>query len=67
MKLKYGLSAVAILAVLGTGVETVEAQSLRDALAQTYESNPDLAAERAGLRATDESVPQALSNWRPEV
>ena len=67
MKLKYGLSAVAILAVLGTGVETAEAQSLRDALAQTYESNPDLAAERAGLRATDESVPQALSNWRPEV
>lgn len=67
MKLKYGLRAVAILAVLWTGVETAEAQSLRDALAQTYVSNPDLAAERAGLRATDESVPQALSNWRPEV
>ncbi|MGB0572192.1 MAG: TolC family outer membrane protein [Alphaproteobacteria bacterium] len=43
------------------------AEDLIEALAQTYETNPDLAAERAGLRATDEGVPQALSNWRPKV
>jgi len=67
MNLRYGLSAVAVLAFLGVSATTVNAQSLRDALAQTYETNPDLASERAGLRATDESVPQALSNWRPEV
>ena len=67
MNLKYGLSAIPVLAVIGLSANTSEAQSLRDALAQTYESNPDLAAERAGLRATDESVPQALSNWRPTI
>lgn len=67
MNLRYGLSAVAVLAFLGAGVSTASAENLIEALAQTYETNPDLAAERAGLRATDESVPQALSNWRPEV
>lgn len=67
MNLRYGLSAIALLAFLGVNATTADAQSLRDALAQTYETNPDLAAERAGLRATDESVPQALSNWRPSV
>ncbi|MEP4380541.1 MAG: TolC family outer membrane protein [Alphaproteobacteria bacterium] len=67
MNLRYGLSAVAVLAFLGVGVTSADAENLREALAQTYETNPDLASERAGLRATDESVPQALSNWRPEV
>ncbi|MDA0786422.1 MAG: TolC family outer membrane protein [Proteobacteria bacterium] len=56
-----------MLAYLGAGVTTVNAENLREALAQTYETNPDLASDRAGLRATDESVPQALSNWRPEI
>jgi outer membrane protein len=56
-----------MLAFLGANVSTANAENLIEALAQTYETNPDLAAERAGLRATDESVPQALSNWRPEV
>ncbi|MBT3401181.1 MAG: TolC family protein, partial [Rhodospirillaceae bacterium] len=67
MNLRYGLSAVALLAFLGVSATTADAESLREALAQTYETNPELASERAGLRATDESVPQALSNWRPEV
>jgi outer membrane protein len=67
MNLRYGLSALAVLAFLGAGATTADAENLREALAQTYETNPDLASERAGLRATDESVPQALSNWRPEV
>ncbi len=43
------------------------AQSLEETLVQTYLDNPSLAAERAALRATDEQVPQALSNWRPTV
>ncbi|MBT4908193.1 MAG: TolC family outer membrane protein [Rhodospirillaceae bacterium] len=67
MNLRYGLSAVAVLAFLGVSATTADAENLREALAQTYETNPDLASERAGLRATDESVPQALSNWRPEI
>ena len=32
-----------------------------------YASNPTLDAARAQLRATDEGVPQALSEWRPTV
>lgn len=43
------------------------AQTLTEALAYAYVNNPQLAAQRASLRATDESVPQALANWRPTV
>lgn len=43
------------------------AESLNEALVQAYLNNPTLRAERAGLRATDEAVPQALSGWRPTV
>ncbi|NCY25370.1 MAG: hypothetical protein EBX37_11095, partial [Alphaproteobacteria bacterium] len=43
------------------------AQSLQDALATAYANNPTLLAARAQLRTVDESVPQALSGWRPTV
>lgn len=43
------------------------AQTLDEALVQTYQSNPTLSAARAQLRATNERVPQALSGWRPTV
>jgi outer membrane protein len=41
--------------------------TLAEALAATYSSQPQLLAERAKLRATDENVPQALAGWRPTV
>jgi outer membrane protein len=44
-----------------------KAQTLTQALAETYNNNPQLLAQRALLRATDEQVPQALSFWRPTV
>jgi TolC family type I secretion outer membrane protein len=43
------------------------AQTLTEAFAYAYNTNPQLLAQRASLRATDETVPQALSNWRPTV
>src|SRR5947207_424959 len=43
------------------------AETLDSALAQAYRNNPTLNAQRAALRATDESVPQALANYRPRV
>ncbi|HEX2582477.1 MAG TPA: TolC family outer membrane protein [Dongiaceae bacterium] len=46
---------------------TAHATELEDALAQAYLNNPTLQAARAQLRQTDESVPQALSGWRPTV
>ncbi|MBT5416068.1 MAG: TolC family outer membrane protein [Rhodospirillaceae bacterium] len=42
-------------------------QSIEDALIMAYHSNPTLLAQRAQVRAVDEQVPQALSNWRPTV
>jgi outer membrane protein len=42
-------------------------RTLSEALAATYSSQPQLLAERAKLRATDENVPQALAGWRPTV
>ncbi|WP_353859323.1 TolC family outer membrane protein [Azospirillum formosense] len=49
------------------GIDTASAQSLEDALAQAYSNNPALAAQRARQRAVDETVPQALSGYRPTV
>ncbi len=43
------------------------AESLDEALARAYRSNPTIRAERARQRGTDEQVPQAKSGWRPVV
>jgi outer membrane protein len=43
------------------------AQTLTEALSYAYNNNPQLLAQRALLRSTDEQVPQALSGWRPTV
>jgi len=42
-------------------------QSLREALVQTYETNPTLMAERQSLRGTDESVAIARAAGRPSI
>jgi outer membrane protein len=41
--------------------------TLQDALVKTYQNNPQLNAERARQRGTDENVPQALSGYRPQL
>ena len=58
------LAAVAALAGLAV---IAAADTLPDALARAYSGNPTLAANRAGLRATDENVPRALAGFRPTV
>jgi outer membrane protein len=61
-----GLGAAAgLVAALAT--TSPQAQTLTAALAEAYNTNPQLLAQRALLRATDEQVPQALSFWRPQV
>jgi outer membrane protein len=45
----------------------VQAESLPEALAKAYQTNPQLNAERARQRATDENVPQALAGYRPQI
>jgi outer membrane protein len=43
------------------------AETLQDALVRAYQNNPQLNAERARQRATDENVPQALAGYRPQI
>lgn len=58
----------AVLCALALGAAPVaRAQSLFEALSNTYNSNPDLLAGRAILRQTDETLAQAVANWRPKV
>ncbi|MFG1428454.1 TolC family outer membrane protein [Roseixanthobacter glucoisosaccharinicivorans] len=46
---------------------TASAQTLEAALAAAYINNPTLNSQRAGTRAIDENVPQALSGYRPNI
>jgi outer membrane protein len=63
-----GLSFVALAGFFAAfAPASPQAQTLTQALADTYNTNPQLLAQRALLRATDEQVPQALANWRPTV
>jgi outer membrane protein len=43
------------------------AETIESALARAYENNPQLNAQRAIVRQTDESVSQAMSGYRPTV
>jgi outer membrane protein len=43
------------------------ADTLKWALTQAYQNNPQLNSQRASVRATDETVPQALSGYRPRI
>jgi outer membrane protein len=52
---------------IAIGAHVGHAESLRSALAAAYKFNPDIEAERANLRATDEGVAQAHSGYRPNV
>ncbi|MGI9423175.1 MAG: TolC family outer membrane protein [Hyphomicrobiaceae bacterium] len=58
---------VAALCLAGGAHDSSNAESLRQAMRSAYKYNPDLDAERANLRATDEGVPQAKSNYRPLI
>jgi outer membrane protein len=46
---------------------TPRADTLRGALANAYQNNPQLNSQRAVVRQVDETVPQALSGYRPTV
>ena len=58
---------VGVAAGLLLALAPARAQTLTEAFAYAYNNNPQLLAERAKLRATDEQVPQALAGWRPTV
>jgi outer membrane protein len=59
----------AVAAIVGTAWTCSQAwaDTLESALVQAYQNNPTLNSQRAGVRATDENVPIALSGYRPRV
>jgi outer membrane protein len=60
-------AAVAVLLLANVGVTPVLADTIDAALVRAYQNNPQLNAQRAQVRFTDENVPQALSGYRPRV
>jgi outer membrane protein len=65
------LLTVVAVALMGAAsplaMNLARADTLEGALVLAYQNNPSLNAQRAGTRATDENVPQALAGYRPKV
>ncbi|MCI4677936.1 TolC family outer membrane protein [Rhodoblastus acidophilus] len=55
------------LAAFACGSGPASAETMSDALARAYSNNPDINQQRASVRATDETVPQAKAGWLPKV
>jgi outer membrane protein len=66
---RAGVGLVVFVVAAGAGVlaTAAHADTMRGALTQAYQNNPQLNAQRAAVRATDETVPQALSGYRPRI
>lgn len=60
-------AAAAVLLLAYMGPAPVLADTIEAALVRAYQNNPQLNAQRASVRSTDENVPQALSGYRPKV
>src|ERR1700731_4737300 len=60
-------AAAAVLLLAFVDPKPVLADTIEAALVRAYQTNPQLNAQRATVRATDENVPQALSGYRPKV
>ena len=59
------LAGIAVTVLMAGGA--AHAETINGALARAYASSPDLNAQRASLRATDEQVPRAKSGYLPRV
>src|SRR5215467_6741141 len=66
VKVTTAVSAVVLLLVQ-IGPLPALADTIEAALVRAYQNNPQLNAQRAQVRSTDENVPQALSGYRPKV
>jgi outer membrane protein len=60
-------AAAAVLLLAYMGPVPALADTMEAALVRAYQNNPQLNAQRAQVRFTDENVPQALSGYRPRV
>ncbi len=64
--LKFTAVATAVISLAATPHSAL-AETIEGALVRAYRDNPQLNAQRASVRQTDENVPQALSGYRPRV
>ncbi len=62
-----GISLAAVAWLNWAGGAQAGTFALGDALAVAYDTNPQLAAQRSALKATDEDVAKANGGWRPTV
>src|SRR3954463_15427527 len=60
-------AAVSVLLLALVAPTPALADTIEAALVRAYQTNPQLNAQRATVRSTDENVPQALSGYRPKV
>lgn len=63
----HGAALGALILMGSMAASSASADTLQDALAKAYQTSPRLQAEQARVRAVDEQVALALSNWRPNV
>jgi len=61
------IAAGLMMATALTFAAPTKAQSIFEALSQTYNTNPTLQAQRAYLRSVDENVAIAKSGYRPNI
>jgi outer membrane protein len=61
------VALIATGALIGVSVHEAAADTLEGAIIQSYQNNPQLNAQRAAARVTDEGVSIALGGYRPRV
>ena len=61
------LAAVCSFGLIAGGASMASAETLADAIALAYQTNPTLQGQRASQRALDESVVQARTGLRPQI
>src|ERR1700683_1229962 len=64
---KFAGVLISVLMLACTSSSKLSAETIESALVRAYRDNPQLNAQRASVRATDEYVPQALSGYRPKI
>jgi outer membrane protein len=64
---RRSIAAIVVLSAGFAAPRLAAAETIETALAKAYENNPQLNAQRAIVRETDEGLPQALSGYRPTI
>jgi outer membrane protein len=67
MLLTQGMAGALAVACLIVAAPQARSETLETALVKAYGNNPQLNAQRAGVRATDEGVSKAQAGYRPKL